>query len=114
MKHFLKKYALNGLENKYLIDTPFAQKKQIQFALYDDQEFYSRNHDQPIIKSPVIYLCTTQNMKYFENESLPANTMFENTYLKFANQSALEKSLSTASGKALDAYQLEFTKAKDF
>ncbi|MFC5281741.1 hypothetical protein ACFPGO_07655 [Arcanobacterium canis] len=88
------------------IVTKFTKNPRFEFRTYIPREkFFTWNAQAPqnsTVSDPVIYLATTENMTYFENESLGA-TGLEDSYIKLDAQAA-EK---YANERYLSQYHLE-------
>ncbi|HFI0139224.1 hypothetical protein NQZ89_10065 [Streptococcus suis] len=84
IKSFLTTDALNGLDGNNLLETRFQNERTIVFETYH----YDGGLDsltQGEIKNPIIYVATTQNMKFIESESLIA-TGIEDGYIKLTEE----------------------------
>lgn len=70
------------------IETTFNEKQEIEFVTYTPKEkiftWATEDNEQTEVSSPVIYICTPENMSYFESESLKAIGI--NGYIKFQNE----------------------------
>lgn len=78
------------------ISTKFNKEKSIKFIEYNpNDKLFTWNIDPSYenrINNPIIYICTPENMTYFESESLRATGF--NGYIKFKNRSIAEKYLN--------------------
>lgn len=75
------------------ITTKFYESPKTIFVSYTPNKDYftfpSQDKVSLIEKAPIIFICTTNNMTYFESESLSATGI--NSYIKFENQEVLDK-----------------------
>ncbi|MBW9158958.1 hypothetical protein [Clostridium tagluense] len=87
------------------ISTVFNKEKNVKFVEYtpkDNMFTWNPNSTyENACTNPVIYICTPENMTYFESESLNANGF--NGYIKFVNKAVAEKHLDT---NILEKYKL--------
>lgn len=87
------------------ISTTFNKEKKVKFVEYNDNnKLFAWNINpvfENVINNPVIYICTPENMSYFESESLRATGF--NGYIKFKNRSIAEKYLNK---NILEKYKL--------
>jgi hypothetical protein len=87
------------------ISTVFNKEKNVKFVEYEPKDsMFTWNPDSTYeheCTNPVIYICTPENMTYFESESLNATGF--NGYIKFANRTVAEKYLNT---NILEKYKL--------
>lgn len=78
---------------KGAIKTAFTENKEVKIIRYTPNGSYftwQSDKGQPVTDdAPVIYVCTSENMKYFESESLIATGI--NSYIKFINKETMEK-----------------------
>lgn len=92
MKSYLQETALYELD-KSIIKTNFVENKNIKIVRYTPNDSYftwQNEKGQPITdNAPVIYVCTSENMKYFESESLYATGV--DSYIKFSSKEIMEK-----------------------
>lgn len=92
MKSYLEESALYE-SDKSIIKTSFVKNKEIRFVKYSPKSSYftwPSEKGEPITdNSPIIFVCTAENMKYFESESLYATGV--DSYIKFADKEAAEK-----------------------
>lgn len=81
----------NALESD--IQTAFTENPQVRIIKYTPNGEYftfpSNKGEDITTDAPVIYVCTCENMKNFENESLIATGI--DSYVKFENMNAAEK-----------------------
>lgn len=100
------------------ISTVFNKEKNVKIIEYTSKDNMFTWNTKATYKNtcnnPVIYICTPENMTYFESESLRANAF--NGYIKFANKTAAEKHLDK---DVLEKYKLndnniEFTNVKNY
>ena len=79
------------------IQTTFNKNKEFKFVEYTaDSPFFTWTTDpekELYTNNPIIYLCTPQNMTYFESEGLKTTGL--NGCIKFRNSEAAKKYLST-------------------
>lgn len=77
------------------ISTVFNKEKNVKFIEYTPKDnMFTWNTNSTYeneCTNPVIYVCTPENMTYFESESLNANGF--NGYIKFVNKAVAEKYL---------------------
>lgn len=75
------------------ISTNYYNDPKIEFVIYTPNKEYftfpSSDKVSLVEKAPVIFICTTNNMTYFESESLFATGI--NSYIKFENKEILNK-----------------------
>lgn len=100
------------------ISTVFNKEGNIKFVEYTPKDnMFTWNVEstyENISTNPVIYICTPENMTYFESESIKANGF--NGYIKFVNRTVAEKHLDK---DILEKYKLndnnlEFTNVEDY
>lgn len=91
------------------IITVFNKEKNVKFTEYtpkDSMFTWNTNSTYENMSTyPVIYMCTPENMTYFESDSLNANGF--NGYIKFANKEVAAKYLNT---NILKKYKLDDNK----
>lgn len=94
MKLWLEESSVKGMKEGD-IETIFNKKREIEFVEYDyPDEFFTwtaSSKEKSTCSMPVIYICTPENMTYFESESLRAVGL--DGYIKFENKNAAEKYL---------------------
>ena len=87
------------------ISTVFNKEKNVKFVEYTPKDnLFTWNTNltyENTCINPVIYICTPENMTYFESESLKANGF--NGYIKFVNRTVAEKYLDK---NILEKYKL--------
>ena len=113
---WLKETSEEGIREGDIV-TDFNQSRNIEFVEYDaDNKFFTWSTDTNVntCEMPVIYLCTPENMKYFETESLRAVGL--EGYIKFRNKDIAQKYLNK---EFLQSYQLldndlHFTHVKNY
>lgn len=75
------------------VQTDYYQNKEIEFDTYaTTQEYFTYPSEQNVPlteKAPIIFICTADNMIYFESESLFATDV--NSYIKFEDEETVEK-----------------------
>lgn len=107
MKSYLEETAMYELDSS-MIKTNFVKNKEIKVVKYSPKDSYftwQSEKGEPITdNSPVIFVCTSENMKYFESESLNATGV--DSYIKFANKETMENYTKVDS---LKEYNLNFT-----
>ena len=99
MTNYLKEDSERALGEKAArkpedaIKTKYYENKKIEFKTYTPTEeyfTYPSEQDVPLTeKYPIIFICTSNNMIYFESESLFATDV--NSYIKFANEDTVKK-----------------------
>lgn len=96
MKSWLEESSVSGIRDGD-IDTVFNRNQKIEFAEYEnDGELFTwvtSSTEESVCKMPVIYLCTPENMTYFESESLRAIGL--EGYIKFEDTDIAEKHLDS-------------------
>lgn len=94
---------------KDAIRTKYYEKNEIEFDTYTPtQEYFTYPNEQnlPLTeKAPIIFICTSNNMTYFESESLCATDV--NSYIKFENEDILKKYVAE---DFLTRYNITFNK----
>ena len=109
MKRYLTEDALMGLDGDTLIDTPFRQDREIRFQSYHvDESFWTPDGKEVV--SPVIYVASSNNMSYFEAESLVA-TGIPDSYLVLT-ESAYQKYVKEGLPQSLRDRKLTFSGVK--
>ena len=100
------------------ISTIFNKEKNVKFVEYTPKNnMFTWNPNstyENACANPVIYICTPENMTYFESESFNANGF--NGYIKFVDKSVAEKHLDT---NILEKYKLndnnlEFVNTREY
>lgn len=100
------------------ISTVFNKEKNVKFIEYTPKDnMFTWNTEstyENTCTNPVIYICTPENMTYFESENLRANGF--NGYIKFVNRTVAEKYLDK---DILEKYKLndnnpEFTNVGNY
>lgn len=110
MKRYLTEDALMGLDGDTLIDTPFRQDREIRFQSYHvDESFWTPDGKEVV--SPVIYVASSNNMSYFEAESLVA-TGIPDSYLVLT-ESAYQKYVKEGLPQSLRDRKLTFSGIKN-
>lgn len=93
---WLEESAVKGIREGD-IETVFNAEREIKFVEYEyGEEFFTWSADsaeESVCGMPVIYICTPENMTYFESESLRATGM--NGYIKFKNRETAERCLDS-------------------
>ena len=80
MKEFLKEDALYGLIAEPLIKTSFETDQEIEFKTYHS-DISLETEEEGEIRNPIIFVCSSENMRFFESESLIA-TGKKDSYIK--------------------------------
>ena len=80
MKEYLKEEALYGLTGDPMIRTVFELDPKIEYRIYSFDGTLETEEDGEI-NDPVIFVCSSENMKFFESESLIA-TGKRDSYIK--------------------------------
>ncbi|EJO5349123.1 hypothetical protein NRP93_003280 [Clostridium botulinum] len=100
------------------ISTVFNKERNIKFIEYTPKykmfTWNTKSTNENTCTNPVIYICTPENMTYFESESIRAHGF--NGYIKFANRTVAEKYLNK---DILEKYKLndnnlEFTNTRNY
>lgn len=95
-----------------MIPTVFTRNKEVNIIRYTPKgEYFTwpSNTGEPLTdKAPVIYVCTAENMKYFESESLIATEI--DSYIKFANEEIL---ISNTDYSLMKKYSLNFSPSSE-
>ncbi len=104
LENWLKESSTQNIHEGDII-TVFNKEKNVKFVGYTPKNnMFTWNTDSKYENScsnPVIYICTPENMTFFESESLYANGF--NGYIKFVNKAVAEKHLNTT---ILEKYKL--------
>lgn len=117
MKKYLFENSISNIKDGD-IPTKFNKEKKIKTYTYSPKDDFftwsTTSKEATKVKNPIIYVCTPENMKYFESESLKANDL--NGYIKFKDSNTAQKYLTP---ETLDKYNLTdnqptFTNVKDF
>lgn len=108
IENYLKEDALlNTVESN--IQTTFTKSTEIKFISYSPaQEYFtfpSDKDEELTTASPIIYVCTSENMKNFENESLIATGV--DSYIKFTDKEICER---LTNNSTMNEYDLKFEK----
>lgn len=110
MKSYLEEDALKNAKESS-IKTTFTEEQEIKFITYTPDRsyftWYSEKGEPLVDKAPVIYVCTSENMKYFESESLTATEL--DSYVKFESKESLDNSVDDI----LENYNLKFLKSSE-
>ena len=111
MESFLKENAVYSASDSD-IKTTFTENLEILIIKYMPNEKYftfpSAQGEELEAAAPVIYICTSENMKYFESESLIATGV--DSYIKFIDEATMQKYTADPS---IDKYSLKFTRLSD-
>ncbi|URZ04472.1 hypothetical protein [Clostridium felsineum] len=104
LKNYLKESSIQNIHEGD-ISTVFGKEKNFKFIEYMPKDkMFTWNTDSKYknnCTNPVIYICTPENMTFFESESLRANDF--NGYIKFRNKAVAEKHLNK---NILEKYKL--------
>lgn len=110
MKLYLEEDALKNAKESS-IKTTFTKEQEIKFITYTpDRNYFTwySEKGQPLVdKAPVIYVCTSENMKYFESESLIATGL--DSYVKFENKESLDNCIDDI----FENYNLKFLQSSE-
>ena len=94
MKSWLEESSVSGIRDGD-IETVFGTNRKIEFVEYEyDDKFFTwvtSSTEESLCKMPIIYLCSPENMTYFESESLRAIGL--DGYIKFENKDIAKKYL---------------------
>lgn len=106
---YLKEDALKNAEDSK-IETTFTNNLEVKFLKYTPNGKYftwvSDIEQETSTESPVIYVCTSENMKNYENESLFATGV--DSYIKFANENIIQQ---YDDNDFIDRYSIKFQKS---
>ena len=105
MEAFLKEDALHGLNGDPMIPTVFEAEHAIEFRTYHFEGTLETENEGGI-KDPVIYVCSSANMRYFESESLIA-TGKTDSYIKLTKE-AYERFVKNSLPEELKERQITF------
>lgn len=117
LKSWLTESSTKGIKEGD-ISTVFNKEKNIKFAEYNPSSnmftWNIKSNYENTCDNPIIYICTPENMTYFQSESLRA-VGFDG-YIKFINKTVAEKYLNKDMLKKykLDDNNLEFTDVKNY
>lgn len=117
LKSWLTEYSTKGIKEGD-ISTVFNKEKNIKFVDYiPSSNMFTWNIKstyENTCNNPVIYVCTPENMTYFQSESLRAAGF--DGYIKFINKTVAEKFLNKDILKKhkLDDNNLEFTDVENY
>lgn len=104
MRSWLKESSVSGIRDGD-INTVFNTNQKIEFVEYEhDDELFTwvtSSTEESVCMMPVIYICTPENMTYFESESLRAIGL--DGYIKFEDIGIAEKYLDS---ELLERYDL--------
>ena len=108
---FLKEDALKNVDTS-TIKTIFTDNKEIKTASYSPDDSYftfpSDNGEAVTDNAPIIYVCTSANMKFYESESLISTGI--DSYIKFEDEAVMKKHTENNS---IEKYSLKFNKLSD-
>lgn len=111
MERYLRSDALKHAPDSD-IKTTFTENLEVKIIQYTPSEkhftFPSLPGQELETTAPVIYVCTSENMKYFESESLIATGI--DSYIKFIDRDTMQKYTADTS---MDLYSLNFAKLSD-
>ena len=105
MEAFLREDALHGLSGDPMIPTVFEAEHAIEFRTYHFEGTLETENEGGI-KDPVIYVCSSANMRYFESESLTA-TGKTDSYIKLTKE-AYERFVKNSLPEELKERQITF------
>ncbi len=117
LKSWLTESSTKGIKEGD-ISTVFNKEKNIKFVEYNPNSnmftWNIKSTNENTCDNPVIYVCTPENMTYFQSESLRA-TGFDG-YIKFINKTVAEKYLNKDLLKKyrLNDNNLEFTDVENY
>lgn len=96
MRSWLEESSVSGIREGD-IETVFNANQKIEFVEYEyDDELFTwvtSSTEESVCMMPVIYICTPENMTYFESESLRAIGL--DGYIKFEDKDVAEKYLDS-------------------
>ena len=94
------------------ISTAYYKNPKIDFVIYTPNKehftFPSTDNVSLVEKAPIIFVCTTNNMVYFESESLFATGI--NSYIKFEDKKTLNQ---YKNDEVLTKYNVQFEQLLD-
>lgn len=92
MKEYLKHSSTKSLSEGD-IQTTFTKEQNFEFITYEPSKelftWATSSDNDMTVKAPVIYVCTPENMRYFEDESLRTTGLAG--YIKFSSLNAAEQ-----------------------
>ncbi|EDS76289.1 hypothetical protein CBC_A0317 [Clostridium botulinum C str. Eklund] len=97
LKRWLTESSTKGIQEGD-IDTVFNKKRNVKFVEYTPKDslftWNTKSIYENTCSNPVIYICTPENMIYFESESIKTNAF--DGYIKFRNYiDGMQKNLIT-------------------
>ncbi len=105
---YIKEDALKNAQTS-TIKTTFTDKQEIRLISYTPSGSYftfpSEKGQSVTAKEPIIYVCTSANMKFYESESLIATGV--DSYIKFEDKDIMK---SCTNKDELKQYHLQFKK----
>ncbi|MCM1272433.1 MAG: hypothetical protein NC225_01225 [Clostridium sp.] len=108
---YLEEAAIYAAEQS-LIKTEFIENKEVKILRYTPMGSYftwASEKGLPITDdAPVLYVCTSENMKYFESESLIATGI--DSYIKFSNEEIMK---NLTKDNQLEQYKLTFAPSSE-
>ncbi len=111
MRAYLEETALYAVEQSR-IKTNFVENKEVKVIRYTPTDSYftwTSESGEPITDdAPILYVCTPENMKYYESESLIATGV--DSYIKFLNKDIME---DLTKDNHLTKYNLTFTSSNE-
>ena len=111
MKEYLKANAIKDASESD-IKTSFTENLEVRIIQYTPEGKYftfpSSQGQELETTAPIIYVCTSENMKYFENESLIATGV--DNYIKFIDRETMQKHTEEPS---MEKYNLKFVELSD-
>lgn len=114
MRDYLTEDALKNAQTSH-IKTEFTENQQVKIITYtpnDTTHIFTWPSDKGLSTTetaPVIYVCTAENMKYFENESLISTGI--DSYIKFENSSIM--STYSKKNNMMQLYNLKFSPSSE-
>ena len=95
LKKWLTESSTKGIQEGD-VDTVFNKERKVKFVEYTPKDsMFTWNTEsayENACSNPVIYICTPENMTYFESESIRANGF--DGYIKFRDRAVAEKHLN--------------------
>ena len=105
MEAHLRTVAVYGLNGSPMIETSFESDPKVSCRTYHFEGTFETEEDGEIT-NPVVYVCSSENMKYFESESLIA-TGKKDSYIKLTKE-AYEKYVQNGFPEELKDRQITF------
>lgn len=96
MKSWLEESSVSGIKEGD-IETVFNTNQETEFVEYEHSDelftWVTSSTEESVCMMPVIYICTPENMTYFESESIRAIGL--DGYIKFEDKDVAEKYLDS-------------------